>query len=73
MFGSKCWYHLDKKRVDELDARAHEAIMIGYARGRRGYKLWDVSESKVVASRDVRFDEYGETDSVELDGEKSRC
>ena len=43
--------------------------MIGNARGRRGYKLRDVSESKVVVSRYVRFDEYGETDSVELDSE----
>ena len=33
--------------------------MIGYARGVRGYKLWDVADHKVVVSRDVQFDEDG--------------
>lgn len=35
--------------------------MIVYARGRRGYKLWDIAAGKVVVSRDVRFDELNET------------
>ena len=60
VFGSRCWYNVSKPHVDKLDPRAREAIMIGYARGIRGYKLWDISNEKVVTSRDVRFDESGE-------------
>ena len=62
VFGSRCWYHLGKQKVDKLDRRACEAIMIGYARGARGYKLWDIEESKVVVSRDVQFDECDDFD-----------
>lgn len=62
VFGSTCWYTLPRDNVDKLDPRAREAIMIGYARGSRGYKLWDVVDGKVVVSRDVGFDELGEYD-----------
>ena len=76
VFGSRCWYTQDKAAIDKLDKRAREAIMIGYARGSRGYKLWDIEKKKPVVSRDVRFDETGQcspsessptsfTDSVE--------
>jgi hypothetical protein len=57
VFGSKCWYNLRRPEVDKLDPRAREALMIGYARGIRGYKLWDVTDHKVVVSRDVQFNE----------------
>jgi hypothetical protein len=60
LFGSRCWYNMRRPNVGRLDPRACEAIMIGYARGSQGYKLWDVAESKVVVSRDVKFDELGE-------------
>ena len=59
VFGSRCWYHLRRSQVDKLDPRSREAVMIGYARGVRGYKLWDVADHKVVVSRDVQFDEDG--------------
>ena len=63
-FGCKCFYHVRKELTDKLDERARQAIMIGYARGIRGYKLWDIVEEKVVVSRDVRFHE-GEIADVE--------
>jgi len=58
VFGSRCWYRVGHQQVDKLDRRAREAVMIGYARGIRGYKLWDIAEEKVVVSRDVVFDEF---------------
>ena len=60
VFGSRCWYNLRRPDVDKLDPRALEAIMIGYARGSQGYKLWDTAEQKVIVSRDVRFDELND-------------
>ena len=65
VFGSRCWYNLRRFEVDKLDPRAREAVMIGYGRGSRGYKLWDVADGKVVVSRDVRFDEDGRCDLYE--------
>ena len=66
-FGCKCFYHVRKELTDKLDERARQAIMIGYARGMRGYKLWDVVEKKAVVSRDVRF--Y-EGEAVDIESEK---
>lgn len=68
VFVSRCWYTLPKHTVEKLGARAYEAIIIGYARGSRGYKLWNPAEIKVVVSRDVRFDE-SDTSPVALDDE----
>ena len=62
VFGCRCWYTVPRGDVDKLDKRARASIMIGYARGSRGYKLWDVEDGKVVVSRDVKFDELGEHD-----------
>ena len=66
VFGSRCWYYLGMQKVDKLDKRAREAIMVGYARGPRGYKLWDLADGKVVVSRDVRFDEDGKPDNPDV-------
>ena len=62
VFGSKCWYTVPKEHRRKLDARAKEAILIGYARGSKGYKLWNAKERKVVVSRDVRFDELDDSE-----------
>lgn len=47
------------------------AMHIGYSRGTRGYKLWDVDEEKVVVSRDVRFDEGNYLILTSKDGENN--
>ena len=57
VFGSKCWYTIRENGLRKLDERAREAIFIGYTQRSGGYKLWDISNLKVVVSRDVRFDE----------------
>ena len=69
VFGCRCWYTLPKNQIDKLDPRAQEAIMIGYARGRRGYKLWDIDAGKVVVSRDVRFDELSKPEASHGDSD----
>lgn len=59
VFGCRCWYKVGLQGADKLDPRARESILVGYARGSRGYKLWDTEERKTVVSRDVVFDEEG--------------
>ena len=58
VFGSKCWYTLPKVKVRKLDARAREALFLGYAESSKAYKLWDGELRKVVISHDVVFDEF---------------
>ena len=57
VFGSKCWYTLPKLELCNLDHRAREAMFLGYAQGSKAYKFWDGELSKVILSRDVKFDE----------------
>ncbi len=37
-------------KVKKLDARAREAMLIGYSLASKAYKLWDVELKKVVIS-----------------------
>ncbi|CDF39897.1 unnamed protein product [Chondrus crispus] len=57
VFGSKCWYTLPKLELRKLDLRAREAMFLGYSQCSKAYKLWDGELSKVVVSRDAKFDE----------------
>lgn len=73
MFGSRCWYTISKEKLKKLDARAGEAILLGYAKSKKAYKLWDMSENKVVLYREVTFDEtyaVGKTSPISLDEDR---
>ena len=48
-FGVKYWLIVPKNKIKKLDARSREGFMMGY------------SASKLIASRDVTFQEYSET------------
>ena len=72
VFGSKCWFVLPKIKVQKLDARSKEGIMIGYSQQSKGYKIWDPESSSLVVSRDVTFDENS-VDSLEIPLPTSNC
>ncbi len=55
-FGSRCWDVLPGRKVKKLDARAREAMLIGYSLASK-HTTWDVELKKVVISRSVTFDE----------------
>ena len=57
VFGSKCWYVTPKAKLKKLDPRAQEAMMVGYSKQNKGYKLWNAKINRFVVSRDVRFAE----------------
>ena len=73
VFGARCWYVIPRAEVKKLDARAKEAVMMGYSKQSKGYKLWDVAAKKFVVSRDVKFDETRSADKEEtqIQGESS--
>ena len=64
VFGSKCWYTIPKEKLKKLDSRSSEAMLLGYAKTKKAYKLWDTSQSKAVLSRDVVFVEILRTDTI---------
>ena len=57
VFGCRCWYKVPSSKVKKLDARAREALFLGYAESSKAYNVWDDDLSKVIISRDVTFDE----------------
>lgn len=57
VFGSDCYLHVpDEHRGSKLDAKARRGIFVGYA-ANGGWRVLDLSSGKVVASRDVQFNE----------------
>lgn len=44
-----------QKLNDKFAEKAKRCVLIGYPRGQKGYKLYDLDTHKVVYSRDVRF------------------
>lgn len=41
----------------KLDPKSRKCILLGYADGVKGYRLWDPTSRKVIVSRDVIFAE----------------
>jgi transposase InsO family protein len=59
IFGSYGWAHVPKQvREGKLDSRAVRVRMLGWwSDESKGYRLEDLENGKVIASRDVQFDE----------------
>ena len=65
IFGQKCWYVPHQETFRNLNASSNKAIIIGYASGRRGYKLWDSELQNVIVTRSVRLDNKAKNNSVQ--------
>ncbi len=57
VFGCKCWFVIPKHKLNKLDRRSREGLMLGYSTQSKGYKIWDIESETVVVSRDVTFEE----------------
>ena len=55
VFGCMCYVHVPDSRRRKLDQKANRAIFVGYPRGTKGYKLYDLEKKRFVISRDVTF------------------
>ncbi|XP_073101430.1 uncharacterized protein [Elaeis guineensis] len=48
---------ISKKKKIKLDRNSQKCIFLGYAKGVKGYRLWDPTIHKIIISRDVVFNE----------------
>uniref|UniRef100_T1ITD7 GAG-pre-integrase domain-containing protein n=1 Tax=Strigamia maritima TaxID=126957 RepID=T1ITD7_STRMM len=56
--GSLAYVHVPKpSRSDKLESRAWKDVMVGYAMGTRGFRIWDPITGDVYESKHVKFDE----------------
>ena len=53
IFGCPAYYHI---KEDKLDSRARRGIFLGFKKGVKGYKIWDLKDKKTFLSRDITFD-----------------
>ena len=56
--------HIPKDERGKLDSKARKCILLGYGRDRKGYRLYDPVQQKILHSRDVRFNEAEKTEAV---------
>lgn len=63
--GWRCWC-THRNPVKKLEVCSYEATMIEYAKGARGYKLWNPLSEKMAVSGDVTFDENNEFERPRL-------
>ena len=54
VFGSRCTAL--RTNVKKLEARAYECIYIGINKESKAYNLWNISQQKIIISRDIIFD-----------------
>lgn len=56
-FRCKCYYTNTLPHKEKFEARANEAVNLGFSPGRKGWKLFDLKIEKVIISRAVAFNE----------------
>ncbi|KAM0069913.1 putative RNA-directed DNA polymerase [Helianthus debilis subsp. tardiflorus] len=57
VFGCLTYYRNTNTKGDKFEPRGKPGIFLGYPRGTKGYKVYDVEQGKMVVSRDVKFNE----------------
>jgi len=57
VFGCKAYAHISRDEWKNLKPMSLEFIFLGFEKGVKGYRLWDLKNKKKVLSRDVVFDE----------------
>ncbi|XP_076918557.1 uncharacterized protein LOC143579028 [Bidens hawaiensis] len=55
VFGCLAYYLSIEMRCNKFEERGTPGIFLGYPRGTKGYKIYDVKNGKIIVSRDVRF------------------
>ena len=59
IFGCPSYVHIPIDKRSKLDSKSKKCIFLGFKKGVKWYKLWDLMAQKVVISKDVVFDKIG--------------
>ncbi|XP_076910204.1 uncharacterized protein LOC143567765 [Bidens hawaiensis] len=70
VFGCLAYYRSTETRGDKFEERGRPGIFLGYPRGTKGYKIYDVKNGKIIVSRDVRFFENTFLHDLHIDQEE---
>ncbi|KAL4347437.1 hypothetical protein GQ457_17G004910 [Hibiscus cannabinus] len=57
IFGCPTYVHVPGDERSKLDEKSKKCIFLGYKKGVKGYKFWDLVARKMVINRDAIFDE----------------
>ena len=57
VFGCDAYVHVPKEKRGKLDNKFKKNIFVGYKKGVKGYKPWNLESNTIVYSRDVVFHE----------------
>ncbi|GFT33127.1 retrovirus-related Pol polyprotein from transposon TNT 1-94 [Trichonephila clavipes] len=57
-FGCVAYFHVPKVLRNKFEVPGRRGIILGYARERRGYRIYDNKNQKVIEERSVKFNEY---------------
>ena len=55
VFGCLAYVHVAKDQKGNLDLKSRPCIFLSYDDEEFGYKLWDLTEKKMIRSRDIVF------------------
>ena len=66
-FGCICYAHVPKDERKKFDPKSRKCLFLGYGDCVKGHRLYDLSRSKVIHSRDVIFNEK------KLEGTEVEC
>ncbi|GBN13319.1 Retrovirus-related Pol polyprotein from transposon TNT 1-94 [Araneus ventricosus] len=56
-FGCVAYFHVPKVMRNKFDVPGRRGIMLGYARDRRGYRIYDIENRKIIEERSIKFNE----------------
>ena len=69
MFGCDAYAHVPKDERGKFYLKARECILLCYGEEIKGYRSYDVTEKKILYSRDVEFNEDGRQTSSNTESE----
>ena len=70
VFCCLAYVHIAKDRRGKIDSKSRPCIFLRYSEDEFGYRLWNLTDKKVIRSRDIVFME--EKTIVDWEKEKSR-
>ncbi|KXJ74708.1 hypothetical protein RP20_CCG013114 [Aedes albopictus] len=64
VFGCKAWVHVPDSKRGKFDSKARKMTFIGYSEQHKGYRFVDLETEKVTISRDAKFLELEEEETM---------